>query len=289
MSGKEYVVGGPTGTSSELLVTGRWTEEAAEQFRIGRVDRLVLNRNLGFSEDDLTFLRDIPIRELVLVDRNLASLAPIYEISSTLEELDLVVGPSAGRVDVAEFPRLTKLSADWETIGESVSSATTLTSLQLRRYRRDDLVVLAGLTNLRRLALADRPRVRSLGGIENMALLREFEVPAARLLTDAQMLSACRNLVRLSLEGCARLDLSFIGTLGRLRWMNISECGDVSDVRFLANLHDLEVLRMFGSTRVVDGDLTPIAELPRLKELRMQSRRHYRPTVSEIQVSLSDN
>jgi hypothetical protein len=72
----------------------------------------------------------------------------------------------------------------------------------------------------------------------------------------------------------------------RAAWLNLSECGDLPSLVPLRGLTSIEVLLMFGTTKIVDGDLTPIADLRRLRELRMQSRRHYRPSVAEIQASL---
>lgn len=50
----------------------------------------------------------------------------------------------------------------------------------------------------------------------------------------------------------------------------------------------LEEFYLYDTTRFADGDLSPIVELPRREELRMQNRRHYRPTVKAIQAAIAE-
>jgi hypothetical protein len=42
----------------------------------------------------------------------------------------------------------------------------------------------------------------------------------------------------------------------------------------------------WGSTRILDGDLSPLARLPRLKQIRMRNRRGYRPAVGDLVASV---
>jgi hypothetical protein len=51
---------------------------------------------------------------------------------------------------------------------------------------------------------------------------------------------------------------------------------------------DLETLYMYETTRVADADLQPIMDLPNLKNFRMQNRREYKPSVSEIEQVLAE-
>jgi hypothetical protein len=39
---------------------------------------------------------------------------------------------------------------------------------------------------------------------------------------------------------------------------------------------------MYESTRIADGDLTPLLRLTRLIDLRMMNRQHYKPTVADV-------
>lgn len=270
----------------EVVVTGPWSGQVAELVVSGEVDRVVLNYALGFAERDLDFLRGLPVRQLVILDRRLTSLEPVHALSGSLELLHLTTDPALG-IDLSQFTRLRELSADWQQIRSTVSSAASLERVHVGRYAERDLGPLTGLQNLRSLVLTDRPRLVSLAGLARFPSLRVLQVALARYLVDISELRSCKFVEEVQLESCRKLSsIEALASLANLRRLNLSECGDLASLAPIARLTDLEVVGLFGSTRIIDGDLTPLAALPRLKELRMQSRRHYRPTVDDVQAGL---
>lgn len=271
----------------EVVVTGPWTDRAAEPIRSGEADRLVLNYALGFAEADLEFLRGLPVKQLVVLDRRLSSLEPINALSDSLELLHLTTDSTLS-IDLALFPQLADLSADWQQVRSTIAAAPRLERLHVGRYAERDLMPLTSPRSLRRLALTDRPRISTLEGLAALPELRSLGVYLAKNLEDIDELEGRDSIEDLELESCRKLDrIDAIGGCVGLRTLNLSECGDLPSVAPLTGLTGLEVLQLFGSTNVLDGDLTPIAGLPRLRELRMRSRRHYRPSVGDIQASLS--
>lgn len=271
----------------EVVVTGPWTEEMAEAVRTGVADRVVLNHALGFEERDLHFLEYLPIRELVVLDRRITDLAPVYTLAPRLELLHLTVDPGV-RVDVAELPLLHDLSATWAQVEGTIGAGQQLRRVALGAYQPDDLTPLSGLRNLSAIAMKDRPRLRTLTGLADLVLMTDLGIYGASRLEDVTELRG-RDLLRtLYLQACPKLrsveDLA--GCTG-LRKLNVAEGGDLASAAPLGGLVELEELYAYGSTKFVDGDLTPLARLPRLNELRMQSRRHYRPSVPDLKESLA--
>jgi hypothetical protein len=61
-----------------------------------------------------------------------------------------------------------------------------------------------------------------------------------------------------------------------------NDSGELQTLAPLAGLKNLEYFHAWGSTRVIDGDLSQLAALPNLVEVRMRNRRTYRPPVAEI-------
>ena len=51
----------------------------------------------------------------------------------------------------------------------------------------------------------------------------------------------------------------------------------------ITGLAQLERLYLYGSTNITDGDLTPLLPMSHLRDFRMQNRRHYSPTVAQVQ------
>jgi internalin A len=107
-----------------------------------------------------------------------------------------------------------------------------------------------------------------------------------RDISDLESLAG--SLRDLEFEACPALDsLDEIGSLHNLQFFGFSDCGDVESLAPIAALRQLEELHAWGSTRVLDGDLSPLANLPRLRDVRMRSRRNYRPSVPGVMAALS--
>lgn len=271
---------------TEMVVTGSWSPRAADAIGAGSVDRLVLNYAHGFRESDLGFLVGLPVRQLVIVDRRIEDLEALGAISEYLELLHLTTNPEL-QIDLTLFPRLTDVSADWRQIESTTSSATQLERLHIMRYRKPDLSSLGTLGSLRRLSLTDRPSVTSLSGLAAFPSLRLLGVYLARALTDISHLREAGALKVLELEGCRKIsDLEPLRSCTRLRSLNISNCGALASLEPIGGLGELESLFLYGDTKILDGNLGPIVGLPRLKELRMQARRYYEPSVADVQALL---
>lgn len=278
----------PEGT--DLVVTGRWSQQAADCLRDGAATGLVLNYARGFSESDLSFLSGLPVRRLSILHWDLRDLRPVYSLRETLVSLSAMTHPSAV-LDLAQFPLLQELSTSWFQVRDAIQSAAELRRLFLLSYTENDLVPLAGLHRLETLVMKDYPRVQTLDGVETLRSLRELGIHIARRLKsiDALQGSLAQTMETLQLSSCRRLEsLAPIRSCQGLQFLEFSEGGDLPDISALEGLDQIESLYLYGSTRVVDGDLTPIAELPRLHDFRMQGRRHYKPSVAEIQRAIGE-
>lgn len=264
-----------------LVATERWTAEAADALRSGRADGLDLNYAKGFKDTDLAFLEDWPLKRVSLLARTVKELGPLYRVASTLESLSVESGPAV--IDLGSFPHITDLAASWEQISDSVSKAHHLESLYAGSYTPEDLTPLQHNSRLKRIRMKDRPRLRSLRGVEQLPALDHLGIYLATSLHDFAPLREATTLRELHLESCRSLtDLTPIAASLGLRLLNVSECGDIVSLAPLAALLELEAVLLYGTTKIVDDDLTPLAGLPRLRELRIMSRRSYRPSVEQL-------
>lgn len=250
------------------------------------MDGLDLNYAKGFKDTDLAFIRDWPIKRFTILVRTVKDLTPIYRLSATLEELSVQSAPTA-TIDLARFPVLESLSATWVQVKSSIGERVGLRDLYLGSYSETDLGPLRWHSQLLRLRLKDRPRLQTLTGIGSLASLEHLGIYGAPLndITHLDELGA-RQLHELHLESCQIRDLEPVARSVGLRMLNASECGEVESVRPLTSLGDLEVLWLYGTTKVRDDDLGPIRALPQLRELRMRSRKTYRPSVEDIQAAV---
>jgi internalin A len=277
------VVETPLGT--DLVVTGDWSSAASRQIDAGVADGLVLNYALGFRERDLEFVRGLPIRRLKILARTHRDLSPVYSLADTLTWLSVQSHPSA-QIECERLPRLSHLSADWSQVQGSIRFLPYLQQLFLGHYSERDLSALGMLESLTSIVMKDYPQLRSLDGLELFPSLAELGIHLAKNLEDIEALrrSSSPLLKTVQLPACRKItDISAVSGCTSLRAFELSDGSEVPTVEPLSVLVGLEHLTLFGSTAVADGDLTPIAELPRLTDFRMMNRRHYSPSVPEIQ------
>lgn len=272
-----------------MVLTEQWDARAADRLRSGEIDRLDLNYVKGFKNTDLRFIEDWPLRHVSVVARTVTDLSPLERLNATLESLALVTDESA-QLDLGAFPTLTRLAAAWAQVDGSIGEGAGLVDLYLGAFRPEDLTCLRRNPSLRKLRMKDRPRLKSLDGIEHLPELEELGVFGAPALTDiaALELTGESTLTGLQLESCRSIgDWSPIAACRGVQLLNASECGPIPSLKPLSTMSDLRYLWMWGSTRIVDDDLTPLRELEQLAELRMKDRKTYVPTVERIKDGLA--
>jgi len=277
-----------TPSGQTLVVTGPWSSAAEELLRSGEVDGLVLNYARGFCESDLSFLNDWPLRRLDVLDRSLQDLEPIARLGQTLEELSVQAGPEA-RLDLGPLPRLVALAGEWRLIRSTVEMADGLRSLITHKFDESNLLPLVDKRLLKRLTIKDANRLETLQGISALSSLVVIGVHLARKLSDiADVAQASTHLGELRLEYCSLIDrLDSLAGLIQIRHLGVSECRQIESLAPLGGMAALETLHAWGSTRIVDGDLSPLLRLPSLREVRMKSRPEYRPSLEAVKSTLS--
>jgi hypothetical protein len=276
---------GPHGRT--LVVTGPWTEEAARLLSSGEVDGLTLSYEKGFSENDLTFFQEWPLRRLRIHDPLLVDLTPIGRFSRSLEELS-VRAASEARLDFAGFPRLRNISCEWQLLRSPRVQVGSLEALSTWNFDEADFRPLGNHPKLKRLTIRDAPRLRTLRGISALESISALGIHLARELSDiSELADADPSLGELSFDFCSRIGgIDALSALEHLRHLGLNDCKRIESLAPISGLKELEVLHAWGSTRILDANLSLLLSLPQLRELRMKSRIDYRPSVDEIRTAI---
>jgi internalin A len=266
-----------------LVVTGPWSAAAADVLRRGEADGLVLNYARGFCEPDLELLDDSwGLRRLDVLDRTIEDLTPINRLGDSLKELSVQAAPAAV-LDLAGLDQLASIAGEWHVLRETLGSVDDLQRVVTWRFDEVDLHAFRDHVGLQRLTIKDAPYLESLSGVTDLAQLSELAVLLARSLRDVGDISELRSLGELELQRCDALTrLDDVDALVGLRFLGFSDCGEIDTLAPVAGLQQLEVFYAWGSTRVLDNDLSPLSHLPNLREIRMRDRRNYRPRVAEL-------
>jgi hypothetical protein len=266
-----------------VVVTGAWSDEVEGVLLRGEVDGLVLNYARGFNEGNLEFLSDHwGLRQLDILDRGITDLEPISRVGSSLEMLSVQAAPPA-ELDLQMLPHLRSVSGEWKLLCGTLSDLNELQSVITWRFDETDLHAFRDHVALERLTIKEAPYLESLSGLGDLVNLTALGIFLARRLNDVSEVSGLVSLEQLEFEDCPSLDtIDDIEPLIDLRILGISQCGDLKSAAPIGSLAQLEVLYAWGSTHVLDGDLSPLALLPKLKEIRMRDRRGYRPSVADL-------
>lgn len=276
----------PEGRS--LVVTGAWSRDAAEVLERGDVEGLILNYARGFSEENLEFLDSWHIRRLKVLDRQVTDLSPIERLGDSLEELSVQAAPSA-ELDLRVLPRVRSLAAEWGLICGTLGAVDSLERVVTWRFDESDLHSFRDHVGLQRLTIKEAPQLKSLSGLGNLPDVVVLSIFMARHLTDiGGVADLASSIEEFELEDCPSIGtIRDVEPLVNLRFLGVSECGDIESLAPLAALTRLEIFHAWGSTRVLDADLSPLARLPHLTEIRMRNRRGYEPSVDELVSSLA--
>jgi internalin A len=262
------------GLPALVVLEGGWKDEYADTIARERLAAL------SIRADDVSFLDRLPsLRGLVLNGGGVRDLSPVQRLTG-LETLTLNT-PAKPKLplDFTAFAALKTLRMYWNPGFESVSDCASLESLFVFGPPDADLARFGRLPRLRRLELSQGRRLTTTAGVgDGVEFLGLYQQAALEELVLPPGLRV------LAIEGAKRLGA--IVTVPTLERLKVANCGDIASLAPLRGLDRLEEFLAWESTRVLDGDLSVLLELPRLRVLGMRDRREYRPRVSEIEEAL---
>ena len=160
-----------------------------------------------------------------------------------------------------------------------------LKALYLRSYKKDDLSELEKLRLLEKLSISNSP-IKNLRGISNLKNLKEIELGLLTKLTLIDGIESLPLLEKLIIQSCKKIPFEKIWQLKNLKKLYLSDVGDISTIKQIDNLKNIEEIDIIGMSKIVDGDSSPLLNLPKLRNVRLAHLSHYRPTSLEIEAKV---
>jgi hypothetical protein len=260
-----------------VVLEGGWRDEYANVIEAHGLSVL----SIAVRGSDLSFLARLPsLRGLVLNAGEVRDLSSVQALTS-LETLTLNT-PAKPRLelDFGAFPLLERLRMYWNPGFESVSAARRLETLFVFGPPDADLARFGAMAGLKRLELSQGRRLVSTAGVGDVEFLGLYQQ------TALEELVLPRSLRVLAIESCKKLSsLDAVAGLDLVR-LKVANCGDIASLSPLRGMTGLEEFLAWESTRVLDGDLSVLLSLPRLRVIGMQDRSSYKPRVKEIEAAL---
>jgi hypothetical protein len=257
-----------------------WTPKDAEAIRRSGVRRLLIS----LREHDMPFVRELEgIEEVQIVAVGVKSDGVVAALPD-LRVLGLQ-NYCDDPIDFAAFKRLERLLFHWRPMGETAFDALTLKSLAIHYYKELDLSPLRRLERLEGLRIENSRRLRTLDGVAALGALKVLSLRDDQGLADISALAAMdHSLDELELHLCHKVnDIVSITRHSALRRLSLIDCGNLPSLAPLAGLAHLEEFYFYGTTKIADGDMTPILGMPALRKIAFASRRHYSHAVADIE------
>jgi hypothetical protein len=152
-----------------------------------------------------------------------------------------------------------------------------------KKFATKDLSKIHFPQTLEKLWLGYNP-ISTLNGIEKAINLKKLTIQMLSKLSDMSILSDLKNLETLSIAVCRSVDYDSLKN-DNLRSLNVyieteHSRSKLPSLHFLKNLPNLETLSLM--CPIIDGDMTPILELPNLKKVLFNDKKHHSHTLKQI-------
>jgi hypothetical protein len=257
-----------------LVLCSSWQADIAEYILEHQIKELQVNYARGWRGRDLMFLSSVPhLEAFKIIDWNIDDITPIHYLTK-LRSLEVSTYCKT-EIDFLRFPNLEECALEWRPRAKSLFKCKKLKSLFLNRYTGKDLANFSELLGLESLSIANSP-IRNLEGLEPLKRLTFLGLYRLRKLQSISTVSKLSNLEELEINECRAFGtIDGITKLGRLRKLQLLDDGNIDTLAGLDSLENLESFFFYGSTNIVDGDLSPLTKLERLHHLSFRERRHY--------------
>ena len=240
-----------------------------------------------YPSDDISFISEWGfLRGLEVLHRGRVDLHPIHHLTELGRLRVCTTYPS--HLDFKFFRALCDCEIEWRHHVMNISQCETLRRLvivygpdevfdqvlhlsSLRHFSLaycaiEDVSGLEALRELNSLAVIGCRQVASLPEINHLPELKYLHVAECPRIQSSALKCSAHSVLRVvRLDACRRLgDLRFVHGLRALEQLWVLNCNEVASLAPIRELMQLRYLNIQG-TRIADGDLSVILDLPRLE------------------------
>ena len=256
------------------VLKSSWSLDLSDYFAEKGVVELELNIAKGWRGADIEFLASLPfLKAFEIFNFGIKSIAPIHCLHE-LRRLGITTYCST-EIDFSAFPHLESCGLEWRPKASSLFRCTTLKRLFVNRFKGKDADPFANLVALESLGILNAP-IANLLGLRFLTRLEKLRLGGLRRLGSLAGIEGLARLEELEINTCRAIrSINEVSTLPRLRRLYLNNCGEIDSLKPLAALTGLEAMCFSDSTKIVDGDLTPLLSQKNLTRVSFQNRRHY--------------
>jgi hypothetical protein len=257
-----------------LVVTSSWSEDISQYILSHNISELYLNYAKGWKGKDLSFLSSLlHLQAFSIIDWTIDDISPVNNLQ-LLRSLEISTYCKT-QINFEEFPYLEQCGLRWRAKAKSLFNQKSLKKLFVDNYSEKDTYKFSNLTELESLSLANSP-TRNIQGLSQLHKLKFLGMYNLRKLESLVGIEALINLQELEINGCSSLkSINEIAHLLELKKLQLCDNQEIESLKPLKNFQKLESVLFYGSTSIVDGDLTFLKNLTRLSNISFKDRLHY--------------
>lgn len=257
-----------------MTLLSPWSEKIEKAVKRKGVIELYLNYVKGWEGNNLSFLKRIPcLLSFHILDKNINDISDIHSLSN-LKVLKVDTYCDS-EIDFSCFPYLEEASLEWRPKAKSLFDCTTLKKVFINCCEIRDLSVFSKMQHLESLCLKS-PLISAIGDVSNLKNLKYLELGNAKNLTSLEGIEQLTNLEDLRFYICRKMrNIDSLRSLTKLKRLHLCNCGPIESFKPLSGLKFLEDIYFCKSTKILNGDLYPLKELPNLKNVYFPDRKHY--------------
>lgn len=256
-----------------LVLQAAWQLEEEGIGDVTDVAHLELNYAAGWKGDELSFLKSFS--GLVSLDLRSYSWVDTTGLQACTGLRHLRLHLFNGEpLDLSPFKELEDLRILWQSSYRGLECCVGLKVLYMTGHEGTDLSVCSTLGELRHLTVASS-KIKSTTGIAACHKLVFLGLGNDKQLTEVSDVEEL-DLRWVELQQCPRLgSVRSLESQGRVSNLDLSEMKAIESLSPVFHMQELEVLTFTGSTNILDGNLSPLKNLKRLKTVSFQDRKHY--------------
>jgi len=251
-----------------------WQDSFLQILIDNEVQELILNNAKGWQGDNVDFLQWLPdLKSIAIIDMRLKSIGAVHYLHNLLQ-IQLITYANQP-IDFTSFPELVVCDFEWIRGSDSIFSCTVLKSLCINRYNSKSSETFKVLKNLEKLTLLNSPieNIEGLSALSNLKYLRLANLKKLKSLDGLENLTQLEELKIHSCKGTSVITNIF--KLVKLKRLHLLETGTIESIKGIENLFELWDFIFYGSTNILDGDISPVLKLKNLAKISYQNRKHY--------------
>jgi hypothetical protein len=283
-----WIVKDDTGYGNALVLKNRWSSRYLELIARYNVKIIRLNEHLGWHGSNVSFLLEIPgVRGVDILSEKVVDVSSVFELSN-LKTLSLYCKAKVAG-DFSRIKNLRRVSLAWRSVYGSVFNLDALIRINILDFPDKDLSRWKPNKHLKELRLESK-RLENLVGIDRFPQINRLDLFRCNVLTSLDAIMSSKSIRKLNFNRCSRLyNFSPISHLSELRELGIEDCGEIQSLTPVCKCEKLESLRIAGNTTAIDGNLSCLETLSRLKKVFLVHGKHYSHQGDELERQQCEN